>query len=173
MSVSASPKIHFGMDVHKDTVMIAVLPEDVDTPTIVKQLPNDDAKLRRFLARVAEDGELRCCYEASGAGYVLHRAIEGWGHACEVIAPSLIPTRPGHRRKHDRFDAVELARQHRAGMLVPIRVPSEAEERVRGLVRCRETFQREILKSRHYVLKFLRRRGFVFRDGTSPGSGRS
>jgi transposase len=167
MSVSASSKIHVGMDVHKDTVMIAVLPEDADEPTIVKQLPNDEAKLRRFLARVAEDGELCCCYEASGAGYVLHRAIEGWGHACEVIAPSLIPTRPGHRRKHDRFDAVELARQHRAGMLVPIRVPSAAEERVRDLVRCRETFQREILKSRHYILKFLRRRGFVFRDGSN------
>jgi len=167
MSVSASPKIHVGMDVHKDTVMIAVLPEDAATPTIVKQLPNDEAKLRRFLARVAEDGELRCCYEASGAGYVLHRAIEGWGHTCEIIAPSLIPPRPGHRRKHDRFDAVELARQHRAGMLVPVRVPSEAEERVRDLVRCRETFQREILKSRHYILKFLRRRGRVFRDGNN------
>lgn len=167
MSVSASPKIHVGMDVHKDTVMLAVLPKDADTPTIVKQLPNDEAKLRRFLARVAEDGELRCCYEASGAGYVLHRAIEGWGHTCEIIAPSLIPTRPGHRRKHDRFDAVELARQHRAGMLVPVRVPSEAEERVRDLVRCRETFQREILKSRHYILKFLRRRGRVFRDGNN------
>ena len=167
MSVSSSPKIDVGMDVHKDTVMIAVLPEDADMPTIVKQLPNEEAKLRRFLARVAEDGELRCCYEASGAGYVLHRAVEGWGHACEVIAPSLIPTRPGHRRKHDRFDAVELARQHRAGMLVPVRVPSEAEERVRDLVRCRETFQREILKSRHYILKFLRRRGFVFRDGSN------
>lgn len=44
---------------------------------------------------------------------------------------------------------------------------SEAEERVRDVVRCRETFQREILKSRHYILKFLARRGFVFRDGTN------
>ena len=167
MSVSSSSKIHVAMDVHKDTVMIAVLPEAAEEPTIVKQLPNDHRKLRRFLARVAEDGELLCCYEASGAGYVLHRAIEAWGHRCEVIAPALIPTRPGHRRKHDRFDAVELAKQHRAGVLIPIRVPGEAEERVRDLVRCRETFQREILRSRHYILKFLRRRGFVFRDGNN------
>jgi len=166
MSTSSS-KIHVGMDVHKDTVMIAVLPDASAKPTIVKQLPNDERKLRRFLARIAEDGELRCCYEASGAGYVLHRAIEAWGHRCEVIAPALIPTRPGHRRKHDRFDAVELAKQHRAGLLVAVRIPSEAEERVRDLVRCRETFQREILKSRHYILKFLRRRGFVFRDGSN------
>jgi transposase len=166
MSVS-SLKIHVGMDVHKDTVMMAVLPESAEEPTIVKQLPNDERVLRRFLDRIAKDGELHCSYEASGAGYVLHRAIEAWGHRCEVIAPALIPTRPGHRRKHDRFDAIELAKQHRAGLLVAVRIPSEAEERVRDLVRCRETFQREILKSRHYILKFLRRRGFVFRDGSN------
>lgn len=166
MSTSSS-KIHVGMDVHKDTVMIAVLPEDAERPSIVKQLPNDERALRRFLARVAKEGELHCCYEASGAGYVLQRAIERWGHHCDVIAPALILTRPGHHRKHDRFDAVELAMQHRAGLLVAVRIPSEAEERVRDLVRCRETFQREILKSRHYILKFLRRRGFVFRDASN------
>ena len=167
MSGSVLPKIYVGMDVHKDTVMIAVLPESADRPTLVKQLPNDERTLRRALARIAKDGEVHCCYEASGAGYVLQRAIRRWGHACQVIAPALILTRPGHRRKHDRFDAIELARQLRAGLLVAIRVPTEAEERVRDLVRCRETFQREILKSRHYILKFLRRRGFVFRDGSN------
>ena len=164
---TSSLKIHVGMDVHKDTVMVAVLPESAEKATIVKQLPNDERALRRFLARIAKDGELHCCYEASGAGYVLQRAIERWGYACEVIAPALILTRPGHRRKHDRFDAIELAKQYRAGLLVSVRVPTEAEERVRDLVRCRETFQREILKSRHYILKFLRRRGFVFRDGSN------
>jgi transposase len=87
-----------------------------------------------------------------------------------VIAPSLIPKRPGVQRKHDRYDAAELARLYRAGELTPIRIPSEAEERVRDVVRCRETFQREILKSRHYILKFLARRGFVFREGANWGS---
>jgi transposase len=166
MSTSSS-KIHVGMDVHNDTVMIAVLPESAEKPTVVKQLPNDERALRRFLARTARDGELRCCYEASGAGYVLQRTIERWGHECEVIAPALILSRPGHHRKHDRIDAIELAHQHRAGLLVSVRIPSEAEERVRDLVRCRETFQREILKSRHYILKFLRRRGLVFRNGSN------
>ncbi|MBK6486595.1 MAG: IS110 family transposase [Gemmatimonadetes bacterium] len=63
--------------------------------------------------------------------------------------------------------APDLARFYRAGELVVVRIPSEAEERVRDVVRCRETFQREILKSRHYILKFLARRGFVFREGTN------
>lgn len=78
-----------------------------------------------------------------------------------------MPTRPGVQRKHDQRDAADLARYYRAGELVVVRIPSEAEERVRDVVRCRETFQREILKSRHYILKFLARRGFVFRAGTN------
>src|SRR5437762_14149098 len=53
------------------------------------------------------------------------------------------------------------------GELTAVRIPSEADERVRDVVRCRETFQREILKSRHYILKFLATRGFVFREGTN------
>jgi transposase len=81
--------------------------------------------------------------------------------------PSLIPKRAGVQRKHDKRDATDLARFYRAGELTVVRIPSEAEERVRDVVRCRETFQREILKSRHYILKFLARRGFVFREGTN------
>ena len=70
-------------------------------------------------------------------------------------------------RKHDKRDAADLARLYRAGELVPVRIPSEADERVRDIVRCGETFQREILKSRHYILKFLATRGFVLREGTN------
>jgi transposase len=155
------------MDVHKDSITIAVLPAGAKAPTRLDRLPNDLPKVKKWLDRVARDGEIRACYEASGAGYVLHRALEAWGYACDVIAPSLIPKRPGVQRKHDTRDATELARLYRAGELVTVRIPSEADERVRDVVRCRETFQREILKSRHYILKFLARRGFVFREGTN------
>jgi len=159
--------IYVGMDVHKESITIAVLPATAKVPTRVERLPNDLPKLKRCVDRLARDGELRICYEASGAGYVLHRALKEWGYACDVIAPSLIPKRPGVQRKHDKRDASELARHYRAGELTPVRIPSEAEERVRDVVRCRDTFQREILKSRHYILKFLARRGLVFRDGTN------
>ena len=167
MSSSARSIIYLGLDVHKDSITIAVLPSTAKAPTQLDRLPHDLAKLQRYLERVARGGELRACYEASGAGYVLHRALRGWGYACDVIAPSLIPQRAGVQRKHDKRDASELARLYRAGELTPVRIPSEAEERVRDVVRCRETFQREILKSRHYILKFLARRGFVFREGTN------
>lgn len=159
--------IYLGMDVHKDSITIAVLPATAPSPTRVERLSTDLVKLKRLLDRLAREGELRSCYEASGAGYVLHRTMQGWGYACDVIAPSLIPKRPGVQRKHDRYDAAELARLYRAGELTAVRIPSEAEERVRDVVRCRETFQREILKSRHYILKFLARRGFVYREGTN------
>jgi transposase len=161
--------IYLGMDVHKESVTIAVLPAAAPTPTRVDRLPNDLTKLRRYLRRLAEQGELRACYEASGAGYVLQRALAAWGVSCEVIAPSLIPKRPGVQRKHDKYDAGQLARLYRAGELTAVRIPSEAEERVRDVVRCRETFQRELMKSRHYVLKFLARRGFVYRDSKAWG----
>lgn len=159
--------IYLGMDVHKESLTIAVLPASATRPTRLDRLPNDLTKLKKWMARVARDGEVRACYEASGAGYVLHRALLEWGYACEVIAPSLIPKRSGVQRKHDKRDAADLARLYRAGELVAVRIPSAADERVRDVVRCRETFQREILKSRHYILKFLARRGFVFREGTN------
>ena len=158
-------KVFVGMDVHKDSVMIAVLAEGAREPTLVKRLSHDPRGLRRLLDRVGREQEVQACYEASGAGYVLERMIRSWGYECEIVAPSLIPRRPGERRKHDRKDAEELARLYRAGELVTIRVPTEREERVRDLVRCREAFQRETLKSRHYILKFLARRGLVYREG--------
>lgn len=161
------PILYLGLDVHKESVTIAVLPEGAAAPTRVDRLPNDFVKLRRFMQRLADEVELRACYEASGAGYVLQRAMKEWGYQCEVIAPSLIPVKPGVQRKHDKHDAAQLARLYRAGELTVVRIPSEAEERVRDVVRCRETFQRELLKSRHYILKFLARKGFVYRDGTN------
>ena len=135
--------IYLGMDVHKDSITIAVLPAGAKTPTRLERLPNDLPKLKKWIDRVARDGEIRACYEASGAGYVLHRALQEWGYACDVIAPSLIPKRPGVQRKHDKRDATDLARLYRARELVAVRIPSEADERVRDIVRCRETFQRE------------------------------
>jgi transposase len=155
--------IYLGLDVHQDSITIAVLPAGAPAPIRVERLPNDLAKLRRFCERLAAQGDLRACYEASGAGYVLHRAMPEWGYPCDVIAPSLIPSRPGQQRKHDKHDAAQLARRYRAGELTLVRIPSEAEERVRDLVRCRETLQREVLRSRHYILKFRARRGFVYR----------
>jgi len=165
-AAAAVPTIYLGLDMHKESITVAVLPAGASAPTRVDKLPNDPAKLRRCVDRLAAQGTLRLCYEASGAGYVLHRLLGEWGYACDVIAPSVIPQKPGQQRKHDKHDAAQLAHYYRSGDLTPVRIPSEAEERVRDIVRSRETLQRELLKSRHYLLKFLARRGFVYRGGT-------
>ena len=84
-STAAAPAvrsiIYLGMDVHKESITIAVLPADAKVPTRLDRLPNDLTKLKKWMARVARDGEVRACYEASGAGYVLHRALAEWGYA--------------------------------------------------------------------------------------------
>jgi transposase len=157
-------KVWLGIDAHQDTVMIAVLVGEEQEPRETVRLPNDPKRIKRFVERWAETGEIRACYEASGGGYVLQRWMRDWGYSCEVVAPSLIPQRPGHKRKHDRYDARELARHYRSGDLVVVRVPSEAEERVRDVVRCRERFRKEILQSRHSVTKFLARRGLIWQE---------
>jgi transposase len=162
----APSTIFLRLDVHKESVTIAVLPSDAAAPTHVDKLSYDLKKLRRYLERLGPIASLRACYVASGAGYVLQRELATWGIACTVIAPSLIPTKPGVQRTHDTCDAAQLARLFRAGELTAVHIPTEAEERVRDLVRCRSTFQREILKSRHDVLKFLARCGLVYREGT-------
>src|SRR5215217_7339088 len=78
-AAAAASIIYVGMDVHKDSIPIAVLPMAAKPPTRLERLPNALPKLKRFLDRLAWDGELRCCYEAGGAGYVLHRALGEWG----------------------------------------------------------------------------------------------
>jgi transposase len=159
---TSASTIWLGWDVHKASVTSAVLRDGATQAECVDRLPNTLPKLERYVRRWQREGEVRVVYEASCAGFVLQRACTAWGVACDVIAPSLIPTRPGVQRKHDRYDAVQLARLHRAGELTPVRVPAAAEERIRDLVRLRMTLQREVMRSRHYVLKFLTRRGCAY-----------
>ena len=90
--------IFIGMDVHQDTVTLAVFEGASKEAAVVQKLPNDLRKLRRFFDRWAKRGEIRTCYEASGAGYVLYHELTEWRHACEIIAPSLTPIRSGEQK---------------------------------------------------------------------------
>jgi len=161
----AESTLTVGMDVHKESVAVAVLRGHESTPYLVQTLPHDPSRLRRFFGRLRREGEVRACYEASGCGYVLQRAMGSWGVPCEVIAPSLIPKRSGDRRKTDRRDAVNLAHLYRAGELTAVRVPSEAEESVRSLLRCREAISHELQQSRQRIVKHLYARGVVYTNG--------
>ena len=155
--------IDVAIDEHKRELRIAALGPSGFVAD--ERLPNEPAALRRCLRRLTRQGELRICYEAGPGGFALQRQLDGWGYACSVVAPSLIPVQPGERRKTDRRDARKLAQLARAGLLTPVHVPPAGEEQVRDLVRCRETLQRDAVRARHYVLKLLRRHGQIYRAG--------
>ena len=159
-----------GLDVHRDSIAVAVAPA-VGPIELVTELPHHLPKVRKLMSRLLEAGPLRVCYEASGCGYGLQRALSSWGIPCEVVAPSLIPQMAGDRRKTDERDAKKLALLYRAGHLTPVAVPTEAEERVRGLTRSREAFTRDIHVSKQHVLKLLQLRGHVFRGGKKAWTG--
>jgi transposase len=112
-----------------------------------------------MIGKLGPVGDLKCCYEAGPTGYVLYWQLTQLGVACELIAPSLIPTKAGDRVKTDRRDAEKLARCYRAGELTPVWVPDAAHEALRDLVRAREAAKKDQLRHRHRLGKFLLRHG--------------
>jgi len=110
-------------------------------------------------------GKLHFCYEAGPTGYGLYRQIRALGQACLVIAPALIPKRPGERVKTNRRDAVTLARLHRAGELTGVWVPDAVHEAVRDLVRAREAAADDLRRKRQQLLSFLLRHGRIYSAG--------
>ena len=157
--------IWVGLDVHKNSTTAAILIGDDSKPQVVR-LGSDLNELRRLFRRLSPRGAIRSCYEASGAGFVVHRVLEHDGFSCEVIAPSLIPARPGCRRKTDRRDAENLAELYRAGLLTPVQVPTEEQEAVRDLVRAHVARVREITKIKQRVHGLLARQGLVYRESS-------
>ena len=158
--------IHLGLDVHRNTISVATLPPDAASAA-VEQIPSDEAAVLAFLGRFAEPGRLRVCYEAGPTGYELARLLHRQGVACQVIAPSLIPRAAGDKVKTDRRDCRRLARLHRAGELVAIRVPTVQEEAVRDLCRARADMVTDRTRARHRLGMFLLRHGRPWRGGNA------
>jgi transposase len=155
-----------GLDVHADSITAAILEGESDIPEVVK-LSGDLSQVRRLFRRLSGAGPVRSCYEASGAGFVLQRVLTDDGFRCEVIAPSLIPRRPGDHRKTDRLDAVMLARLYRSGHLTPVHVPTEDHEALRRLLRLRETYHAYCTATMHRISGILRNHGHLFAQGKS------
>jgi transposase len=132
---------------------VRFLGEVTNSPTAVERL------IRKLSGRY---GKLHFCYEAGPTGYGLYRQVGALGHACLVVAPGLIPKRPGERVKTNRRDAVTLARlQHRAGELTGVWVQDAVHEAVRDLVRAREAAADDLRRKRQQLLSFLLRHGRV------------
>jgi transposase len=157
-----------GIDAHKKTLAVAILHPGKRQPEEFT-ITNDERavrKLVRQLERGARGAEIRICYEAGPCGYALQRRLEAAGSVvCEVIAPSLIPRKPGERVKTDRRDARKLVELFQAGLLTSVAPPSPEQEAVRDLCRCREDVRADLGRCRHRLAKFLVRRGYVFPGG--------
>src|SRR5688572_29003158 len=142
-------------DQHAATTVAAVLLPGQRTPAL-HTLTSDSPTILRFVQRLRATS-IQCCYEAGPCGFELQRALTSHEIPCDVIAPALIPRRPGDRVKTDRRDASQLAVLYRAGALTAIHIPSEQEEAARDLLRCREDIRVDLLRARHRLSKFLLR----------------
>ena len=148
-------------DYHATTTVAAVLLPGQRTSAL-HTLASDQATILRFVDRLRRQGAVTCCYEAGPCGFELQRALTAHGVPCDVIAPALIPRRPGDRVKTDRRDAGQLAVLFRAGALTAIHIPTDQEEAARDLLRCREDIRADLLRARHRLSKFLLRHGRRF-----------
>lgn len=160
------PSTFVGMDVHKQDIAVAMLLEGSAGP-VEWRVANEPTAVKRLARRLQREGGYRvgCVYEAGPCGYALQRQLQGQGLECDVVAPSMIPIRPGERIKTDRRDARKLAELARAGLLTVVRPPSEDEEAVRDLCRGRDDARLDLMRARHRLGKFLLRRGRVFGTG--------
>jgi transposase len=152
---------YVGLDVHKDTIAVALAEAGMRSGVReYGKIANTPAALKVLTAKLAHGGRsLRFCYEAGPCGYGIQRQLSAAGHGCAVVAPSLIPRKPGERIKTDRRDAINLAKLHRAGELTPVWVPDQAHEAIRDLVRARLAAVRSLRQARQQLSGFLLRHG--------------
>ena len=149
---------YLGLDVHAETICAAIAEPDGSLREL-GTIRNRPEAVRKLVTKLGVLEQLRVGYEAGPTGYTLYWQLTALGVSCDVIAPSLIPTKAGDRVKTDRKDAVRLARCYRAGDLTAVWVPDAATEAWRDLVRAREAAKQDQLRGRHRVSKFLLRHG--------------
>ena len=151
--------IYVGLDVHKDTIAVA-LAEAGKRGELREhgKIANTPAALRTLAAKLASHGwRLRFCYEAGPCGYGIQRQLSEAGHECVVVAPSLIPRKPGDRVKTDRRDAINLAK---CTERVNCRLCGfQTQPMRRDLVRARLAAVRVLRQARQQLSGFLLRHG--------------
>ena len=156
-----------GLDAHAKVINVAMMlpgSREIDEEW---QVAHEDRSLRRLAKRLlaaAPQAVVRVVYEAGPCGFALQRKLEKLGLCCEVVAPSLIPVKPGERVKTDRRDARKLAKLLRGGLLTFVHPPNEHDEALRDLMRAREDVKKELMAARNRVTKMLLRHGLHFTE---------
>ena len=161
---------YIGLDAHKETIAEAVALEGRGRVESRGEIVNTRQAVAKMIKRLSEEFEgevLLFCYEAGPCGYGLYRQIIAMGHECQVVAPSLIPRKPGDRIKTDMRDARKLARLLRSGDLTAVWVPGEEQEAMRDLTRARSDFKGQEFRVRQQL------NGYVLRHGHSWSAGKT
>ena len=165
-------ELYLGLDVHKETITIALAFGGRNGEVRLSgSLRNDLQAVEKWLARLRQghgkEVNLRACYEAGPCGFGIARRLHQLGVECEVVAPSLTPTRAGDRVKTDKRDARKLARLLRAGELTPVYIPEPTDEAIRDLCRARTDAVDDRRRARHRLKGFLLRHGYRYQGKSS------
>ncbi len=149
---------YVGIDAHKKDLFIAMLVGHAATP-VTWTVPNEPTALRRLVRKLEREasGPVRMCYEAGPCGYALQRQLTTARVACQVIAPALVPRKPGDHVKTNRRDARKLVELLRAGLLTEVHPPTPDDEAVRDLCRARDDARVDLQRCRHRLTKLLLR----------------
>jgi transposase len=156
--------VFVGLDVHKESISVAYAAgRSTEPPQFVGQIGTRQCDIDKLVRRLqTRSSRLVFAYEAGPSGYALHRHLSGKGLDCRVVAPSLIPKKPGDRVKNDRRDAVELARLLRSGDLTGVYVPSVEDEAIRDVCRARDATRITLKAAKLRLKSFLLRLGFNY-----------
>jgi transposase len=154
---------YVGIDAHKKDLFVAMLSGQQRTP-VTWQLANEPNAVRRLVRKLEREGpgQVRVFYEAGPCGYALQRRMTTPRVTCDVVAPALVPRKPGERVKTNRRDARKLVELGRAGLLTTVRPPTPEEEAVRDLCRARDDAREDLQRCRHRLGKLLLRRGLHY-----------
>ena len=152
-----------GIDAHKTDLFVAMLIGDEAKP-VTWQLANEPNAVRRLVRKLEREapGPVRVFYEAGPCGYALQRQMTTSRVTCDVVAPALIPRKPGERVKTNRRDARKLVELGRAGLLTAVQPPTPEDEAVRDLARARDDAREDLQRCRHRLGKLLLRRGLHY-----------
>jgi len=156
---------YVGLDVHADTIAAAI-GEGRGKTRSLGEFPNRPESVRKFIEQLGGPRGLKICYEAGPTGYALYWQLTKLGVDCEVVAPSLIPRKPGEKIKTDRRDAEKLAQCYQSGTLTPVWVPDAAHEALPDLVRARSATKKDESRAKHRLVKYLLRNGLRHPDGS-------